>query len=604
MITPMIKYHCLVYHQDFLPFLYKLQMFGLVDVEQNTSELAANEKRILDLMSKYQDVIRFLSERKVTSTHLPTITSLSPIYVFDQVRILICEKEQTILDLKQQKQLYETIRHFGNYDLSLIQKLQNRGLSLTFFITTVSNYKKIAPTFPDELTVEVLHDSGSFVYFVAISQDKTSLQIDATEIKLPELSLQELEQQILLKEHNLQRIENLFDEYSIYLDLLQNEKSKLKDLFDFEHIKDVTTKVVGEKVCMITGYIPEGKDVALNAMLEGEGIFYVCAPAMDTDNAPVLLKNNKFASLFEVITKLFSLPAYCELDLTPFFAPFFMLFFGFCFGDAGYGVLTLLVATLFKKKLKPEMRPLASLAQWLGFATIIFGTLSGSFFGLSLVEIPIFSRVKHLFFTQDNMMVLALALGAVQMIFGMCVNVANIIKKRGFKYAIGNIGWIIVILGMAAAIGLPSLGYALSPFILYTCYASAGIGGLAAFFYNSPEKNIFVNFGSGIWNAYNVATGLLGDLLSYIRLFALGLTGGILGSVFNTLAVDMSGDTPVVSQITMILILLIGHSLNIALSALGALVHPLRLTFVEFYKNAGFEGNGRAYAPFKIHHKE
>ncbi|MDE7357522.1 MAG: ATPase, partial [Bacteroidales bacterium] len=107
-------------------------------------------------------------------------------------------------------------------------------------------------------------------------------------------------------------------------------------------------------------------------------------------------------------------------------------------------------------------------------------------------------------------------------------------------------------------------------------------------------------FGSGLWATYNTATGLVGDLLSYIRLFALGLTGGILGSVFNTLALDAAAGVgvPVVSQLVMLAILLFGHSLNLALCVLGALVHPIRLTFVEFYKNAGFAGGGKAYKPF------
>jgi len=96
-----------------------------------------------------------------------------------------------------------------------------------------------------------------------------------------------------------------------------------------------------------------------------------------------------------------------------------------------------------------------------------------------------------------------------------------------------------------------------------------------------------------------MATGLIGDLLSYIRLFALGLCGGVMGFVFNQLAVQLSGDTPVVSHLVMIIILLLGHSLNIFMSGLGAFVHPMRLTFVEFYKNAGFEGGGKKYKPFK-----
>ena len=109
-----------------------------------------------------------------------------------------------------------------------------------------------------------------------------------------------------------------------------------------------------------------------------------------------------------------------------------------------------------------------------------------------------------------------------------------------------------------------------------------------------------MNFGTGLWNTYNMASGLLGDTLSYIRLFAIGLTGSILGGVFNTLAVTMTDGMNIVARaICMLLILLVGHSINIALCTISSLVHPLRLIFVEYYKNAEFEGGGKAYEPFR-----
>jgi hypothetical protein len=123
-----------------------------------------------------------------------------------------------------------------------------------------------------------------------------------------------------------------------------------------------------------------------------------------------------------------------------------------------------------------------------------------------------------------------------------------------------------------------------------------------AYLYNSPDKNIFVNIGLGLWDSYNMATGLLGDILSYVRLFALGLSGGILASVFNSLAVGMSPDNVIAGPIVMVLIFVIGHAINIFMNVLGAMVHPMRLTFVEFFKNAGYEGGGKEYEqhPFRF----
>ena len=129
------------------------------------------------------------------------------------------------------------------------------------------------------------------------------------------------------------------------------------------------------------------------------------------------------------------------------------------------------------------------------------------------------------------------------------------------------------------------------------------LGGLMAYLYNSPDKNIFVNLGLGLWDSYNMATGLLGDILSYVRLFALGLSGGILASVFNSLAVGMSPDNVIAGPIVMVLIFVIGHAINIFMNVLGAMVHPMRLTFVEFFKNAGYEGGGKDISLLKSKRK-
>ena len=136
--------------------------------------------------------------------------------------------------------------------------------------------------------------------------------------------------------------------------------------------------------------------------------------------------------------------------------------------------------------------------------------------------------------------------------------------------------------------------------LILTVISVLFIAPIVIVFMNSPGKGVLMNFGSALWGTYNMATGLLGDTLSYIRLFALGLTGSILGGVFNTLAFDLTASLPVVARfIAVLLILLIGHAINFGLCMIGAFVHPMRLTFVEFYKNASFEGGGKKYSPFR-----
>ena len=257
------------------------------------------------------------------------------------------------------------------------------------------------------------------------------------------------------------------------------------------------------------------------------------------------------------------------------------------------------------------MKPFLTLGQYLGLMTVVVGILTGSFMGISLdqVEWSWLAGVKHYFITQDNfgdkfggyspLMVIALIIGMIQILFGMVVNAIKVQKQHGFRFAINHYAWVVLIIVLAITYLLSLKNTA--PVYMYVMYGIIALCALCILFYNSPGKNIFINFGAALWNTYNMVTGLLGDTLSYIRLFALGLTGSILGGVFNMLAIDMTADIAFAPGrwLGMLLILLVGHSINFALSIIGAFVHPLRLTFVEYYKNSGFEGGGREYKPFK-----
>ena len=313
------------------------------------------------------------------------------------------------------------------------------------------------------------------------------------------------------------------------------------------------------------------------------------------------MNNKGFFAWFEPICKLYMLPKYSELDLTPFFAPFFMVFFGLCLGDSGYGLFLFLAATLYRmfaKNISATMKPILSLIQILAASTFFCGMLTGTFFGVSLydINIPFLQYMKdHLFMDNNAMFQLSLILGVIQILFGMILKAVNQAIQFGFKYAVATIGWIVLLISCGVGFMLPEvmpLGGTVHLCIL-------GVAAVMIFLFNSPGKNVFMNIGLGLWDSYNMATGLLGDVLSYVRLFALGLSGGILAGVFNSLAVGMSPDNVIVGPIVMVLIFVIGHAINMFMNVLGAMVHPMRLTFVEFFKNSGYEGGGKEYKPFK-----
>ena len=157
---------------------------------------------------------------------------------------------------------------------------------------------------------------------------------------------------------------------------------------------------------------------ALEHELDKQGYFFQQLEIEDGDKVPIKLRNNKFSKLYEPITKMFSLPNYGELDPTPLFAPFFMLFFGLCFGDGGYGLLVMIACTILKKKVNPDFKPYLTLFQYLGFAALLVGTCTGSFFGVALADIPALSKIKNYFVNSDNLMTFSIVIGLVQIIFG------------------------------------------------------------------------------------------------------------------------------------------------------------------------------------------
>jgi V/A-type H+-transporting ATPase subunit I len=317
----------------------------------------------------------------------------------------------------------------------------------------------------------------------------------------------------------------------------------------------------------------------------------VSEPATLEHRPPIQLKNNKFARLFEPVGDMFMPPHYSELDVTAFFSPFYMLFFGFCLGDIGYGATLLLIATI-AKFVMPAMKKIRSLAQLLGIGAMIMPLFSGTVFGLKISDL--FPATKDIFFDDLQMFYFALAFGGLQIIFARAVHAFDQMRRSGFQHGLSSLGWTLLLIDAALMVAQSGLHIAIPPIaitvLLYTSIA-------LILFFSSLSRNIFVRIGKGVTSAYDI-TGIFGDLLSYIRLFGLATSGGILGFVVNTVG-SMCWDVPYVGWLIGGLIFLIGHIAVLALSSLSAAVHPMRLTFVEFYKNIGFTGGGRMYRPLK-----
>ena len=606
MITKMKKLTFLVYHKEYEEFLNSLRDLGVVHIVEKQQGAADNTElqENIRLFNRLAATLKLLQNQKheknaVIATEGGTATR--GMQVLDEVDALQTEHGKLSQQLQSYAKEKEVLEVWGNFEPTGIQKLKDAGYIIGFYSCSEGNYKEEWET---EYNAMIVNRISSKVFFVTVTKAGQEVDLDVEQAKLPAYSLSRLEALYDTTEQAIEGNEKKLVALSeTDIPSLKAALKELQSQIEFSKVVLSSEQTAGDKLMLIEGWAPAYSKVEIEAYLNDAHVYYEITDPMPGDNVPIRLNNKGFFAWFEPICKLYMLPKYNELDLTPFFAPFFMVFFGLCLGDSGYGLFLFLGATAYRllaKKVTPSMKSIISLIQVLSASTFFCGLLTGTFFGANIYDLdwPIVQRLKHAVLMDNNdMFRLSLILGVIQILFGMVLKAVNQTIQFGFKYAIATIGWIILLVSTAvsalfASSELLSMGGTAYKVVL--C-----ISGAMIFLFNTPGKNIFMNIGLGLWDSYNMVTGLLGDVLSYVRLFALGLSGGILAGVFNSLAVGMSPDNVIAGPIVMVLIFVIGHAINMFMNVLGAMVHPMRLTFVEFFKNSGYEGGGKEYKPFK-----
>ena len=622
MITRMKKLTFLIHNGEYEGFLEHLRSLGVVHViqkQQGAIQDAALQDDI-NLLARYKSAMKVLeplaangdgSLWQVPDSETNSDLSIcqkepSPMAVLERFDILEAEKlvqEQTLQLLERDR---AQLLPWGDFEPEALERLAGVGYKIRLYTCPLRAFQE---EWVSKYGVVEIDSDKQKINFATVTHTDVVPDIDAELVNLPAMSLSAVEKDIAktkaIIEANPAKLAQLA---AVGVPVLNEGIKNLENRINFSSVKLTGEHLAADSLVLLEGWAPAAEVEEISRQMNVKGVFFDVEDPEPGDDIPIKLKNNRFARLFEPLTEMYSLPNYSELDPTAAFAPFFMLFFGLCMGDGGYGLIIFLACTFAKKKL-PALRDFMALGQWLGISTIIVGLLTGMVFGISLdtVAWPWLAGVKDKFITDNNynvmgyspMMVVAVCVGILQILFGMGFKIVRITIQLGLKYALSEIGWLVLLLDMIVMLLLKFAGVDLSQFATNTIYGIACACGVLILFFNSPGKNPFLNLGSGLWGTYNMVSGLLGDVLSYIRLFALGLAGGILGGVFNQLAFQAGGALPVwVGWLPTALILLLGHGLNLFLCIISALVHPIRLTFVEFFKNAGFEGGGKAYKPF------
>lgn len=580
MITQMKKYTFLVFHREYEAFLEQLREAGVVHVTEKAVGMAEDEQ-LQQLLTETDKT------RKLIAQGAP-----------DQLLQEKAALEQRIAATKKEA---DKMAVWGDFSAERIEDLKKAGYTLRYFTCS----KK---SFQEEWGI-VVAEQGGTVYFVQVNNDGEVPEA-CQEQQLNAKSSADLMKDVegltgLLVAQNA-RIELWAKEN---IPALEAKLVELKQQVDWQRVTLNTDSEADGSLKILEGFCPADQAPALNELLEKQEVYYQEEDPAVEDSTPIKLRNNRFTRLFESLTGMYGWPNYNEYDPTPILAPFFLLFFAMCMGDCGYGIMLIIIGLLIaKKKLNIAMfEGLGPIITVLGVGTMVVGFFLGTFMGMDLYaaewvpdalkSVMIKGNVEVAGMSYDIQMVLALCIGVFHICLAMVVKAICSTQQLGFKENIANWSWTLLIVGglIVSILGMTVLPQEV---FKWTIIAVAVVSALGIYVFNTPGRNPLINIGSGLWDTYNMATGILGDVLSYIRLYALGLAGGKLGEAFNTLGDMVLGDS-IVSWIPFVLIFAMGHVLNLAMSALGAFVHPLRLTFVEYFKNAGYEGKGVLYQPFK-----
>ena len=632
MIEKMKKLTFLVYHREYERFLQDLQALGVMHIQKSGDQTMAEPETLRTLRRQKADVETTLSTlQKITNVLLDevpvgnagindsieTSRTMKLVRRTQEIGTSLIALSPQIASLERDA---EALRPWGIINKELLEKLHEAGIHEQYRIASVARF---AEKFPEYAAFEINRDKR-FVYFLTFDIDgQESENIPAQSLHLPDKSLEEVESEIVsLTNHK----KDLEAEQRKIAEEKMGDIIALKQEIDSAIAREEATlktqRAALDTVVVMEGWFPVREETAISDFLSKENTYYEMRDPVGTDNVPIKLHNNRFNRMFERLTRMYGFPCYNEWDPTPIVAPFFTLFFAICMGDAGYGLIIMLYGFLEmmgkarKTPIVGEMlHGCGDMVFALGAATTLVGLALGTFFGLSLIDFVPANSPLHSYYefvggnfpgtTYSFQMAGAILIGVVHLCIAMMVKAILFTKKEGLSATLSTWAWNLLLIGGIIVGTLFMVGTLSAETTRMIVIAIGAVSALGIYFLNnvgrlksSPIKGIIINPLAGLYDTYNMASGLLGDVLSYVRLYALCLAGGALGSAFNQIG-DMIAVNGGVAIVGAIVIYFIGHLLNLLLSAISAFVHPLRLNFVEYFKNSGYEGKGTGYSPLK-----
>ncbi len=629
MIVPMKKISLIVLDSQRERALKKLRKIGLLHIEM-TQASSARISEFKEQISLLESGIFAASEIVEKNTSQKKATIEEAISVAEKIASLTEEKKACHAETAVLNSELERIKYWGEIDPDELNALAEKGIGFSLCEMPAKEYDKL----DDSVTTIVAGRVKNTVRFLVLNSE-TPNPTDAYRIQLPDESTSEIKLKIDGKQKRVQAIDDELAGYACYLESMKNAVVDLQKKTEFEiYSEGMEKESLAENsvsVAYFSGYIPaEDLDKLKKAAKENAWGLTAQDPT-EEDDVPTKLKNNKFVSLIYPLTDfLGTVPGYFEYDISAWFLGFMLIFFGIIFGDGGYGLLICAAAAalIIKAKVSKKEIPAAYLLiLLLGGATVLWGTLTCTWFGLApeqlpewlgKISLPVISnvnaeRIWYPFWTNgevglttaQNLQILCFSLALVQL---TAAHVMGAVRNRKSLKVLGDVGSILQLVGIFYVVlslvvngEVFGLGLVISGIPVGTvAIALVGIGFAMSFIFANYEGSIKDSVLSSLKNIVSVLLGVVNvfsDIVSYIRLWAVGLAGAAISATVNELAGPMFGK--LVFVIFAVILLVFGHGLNMILNVLSVIVHGVRLNTLEFSTHLDMSWSGHKYKPFE-----
>ena len=636
MIVPMKKVSLVVLNKERKDALLQLKKVGVVHLEQidGSSEQLSLYKEASNNAVAANAILSDIKVAKKKSFS-STVKTLSNDEIIDKCKhiIDISDKKKKLLEeIASDAAEIERFANWGQVDIEDFAFLKEKGISFKMYEIPEDKYGLV----DEKVTTICVNRIKKIVRFLLIdaSEDRPEgLPPEAFEVPMPVLSTKDLAKRVEDNEAEISKIEEELKSETVYISQIQDFKSNLESDIQFETIYSGMGQENSGKttdLAWLTGYVPIDSFDKLKDCVTKNSWAMAASDPTEEDNVPTKLKNNKFVSLIYPLTDfLGTVPGYHEYDISGWFLLFFCVFFGMIFGDGGYGLLVtvaslvLVLKSLFQKK---SVSPLMGLLLLLGLSTVVWGTVTCTWFGLKPEQLPAWLTSLSItpisnaagsdyrlylpwntevgLTTGQNLQIFCFTLAFLQLsvahLKGMARNRKSLKVLGEFGSLLQIWGMFYVVLSMVVSSALFPLGLVVNNIPVGTIAIALVGGGFAlSFIFSNYEGNIGASILESCKNIISVLLGVVNvfsDIVSYIRLWAVGLAGSAISNTVNEMAGPLLGHA--ITFIAFVALIAFGHGLNMVLNLLSVIVHGVRLNTLEFSTHLGMSWSGFKYNPF------